>query len=139
MKKKSGPSPKQRCANASIFLRIKQTKMRTQSVQICAKIILPVHVFLVYLLFSVKNVTRRRHLVSEFQNVSGGESASGPFYCEIGKAGPTGCAKGSFQNATHKTSSHTPAKPCPPSDYVVPPLTDRRTRQLHTFFLVLLV
>ena len=31
----------------------------------------PVHVFLVYLSFSVKSVTRRLHLVFEFQNFPG--------------------------------------------------------------------
>ena len=62
----------------SHFLRIRQTEMRTQSVRSCAKIIPPVHAFLVCVSFSVKSVTRRSHVVSESQNFPGRMPAAPP-------------------------------------------------------------
>ena len=85
--------------------------MRTQSVLICAIIIPPVHVFLGYLSFSVKSVTRRLHLVPEFQKFPGEDTSGLPYWGGgVCKADPTGCANSSFQNDTHKTILHTPAR-----------------------------
>ena len=61
----------------SHFLRLTQMKMQNQSCEFVQKIIPPVYVLLVYLSFSVKSVTRRRHIVSEFQCFPG-EDAPGP-------------------------------------------------------------
>ena len=71
--------------------------------QICAKIIPPVQVFLVYLSFQSTVSPGKRHLVSEYQNFP--EALP---YWGVGEADPTGCANGSLQNATHNKILHTP-------------------------------